>query len=408
MILCVFFPFFAARVEQQQHAEASDELLALSENTRVVRRIAAVSEQAATLDIRPGMLVRHAQAFVPEISVLPLNPPRYRQALDALLKTLYTFSDRIELTYRGWGTGDEKVSLSVQSAASSLNPAVLFLDIGMLKPQALFNFGKQLQDALRHHHLPTRVGIAANRFTAWVAAQSAREGEIVYFAPGEEQWMLMCHPVSLLPLNEKTQRRLWWLGIRTLGDFARLPRAAMRAQFGKAGQIAYQLAHGIDPTPVQRLKREREISRSVAFEAGVSDRQIIDEALKKLTSELLASLEAAGETTRRVRLTLILDNHGARELETKLRHRTNSTAQITRKLQKLLESARLAAPISEIQLILGDLVPTVATQLELFPAMRVIESRQAVLDDLVACYGEHFFIASIDDDKALFTAVDTA
>ena len=43
MILCVFFPFFAAEVEQQHHAEASDELIALSDNTRVVRRIAAVS-----------------------------------------------------------------------------------------------------------------------------------------------------------------------------------------------------------------------------------------------------------------------------------------------------------------------------------------------------------------------------
>lgn len=407
MILCLFFPFFAASIEQQ-HAEASDGLLALSDSTQIVRRIAAVSQQAATLDIRPGMLVRHAQAFVPELTVLPLNPPHYRGALDALFNTLYTFSDRIELTYKGWGAGDEKVSLSAQSAASSINPAVVFLDIGTLNPRATFDLSKQLQDALRRNHLPSLIGIAANRFTAWVVAQSARDGEIVYVAPGEEWWMLMCHPVSLLPLNEKTQRRLWWLGIRTLDDFARLPRAAMRAQFGKAGQIAYQLARGIDPTPVQRLKRERETSRKIAFEEGVSDRRIVDEALKQLTSELLPSLEAAGETARRVRLTLVLDNHGARELETKLRHRTNSAAQLTRKLQKLLESSRLAAPISEIILTLGDLVPTVATQLELFPVMRVIESRQAVLDDLVACYGEHFFITSVDDDQPIFTVVDTA
>ncbi len=408
MIICVFFPFFVAGIEQQHSAERSDEQLVLGDNTRAVRRIAAVSQQAAKLDIRPGMLVRHAQTFVPELNVLPLNPPDYRQALDALLNTLYTFSDQIELTYKGWGAGDERLSLSAQSAASALNPAVFFLDIGMLKPQALFSLGKQLEDALKLHHLPALIGIATNRFTAWVAAQSAREGEIAYVAPGEERWMLMCHPVSLLPLNAKTQRRLWWLGIRTLEDFAKLPRTAMRVQFGKEGQIAYLLAQGIDPTPVRRLKRDREISRAFTFEEAAADRHFVDEALQKLTAELLASLEASGETARRMRLTLVLDGHGARELETKLRRRTNTASQINNKLQALLSNARLAAPISEITLTLGDLVPTVATQLELFPAMRVIESRQAVLDDLVACYGEHFFIASIHDEQAVFTAVDTA
>ena len=407
MIICVFFPYFVTGIEQQQSAY-SDDLVVLSDNSRVIRRIAAVSQQAALVEIRQGMLVRHAQAFVPELCVLPLNPPRYRQVLNRLLNTLYTFSDRVELNYKGWGAGDEKISLNMQSSTSGLNPAVFFLDIGTLKPQALFSLSHQLQEALKPYHLPIQIGLATNRFTAWVAAQSAREGEIAYVAPGEEPWMLTCHPVSLLPLDEKTLRRLWWLGIRTLGDFAHLPRAAIRAQFGKQGPPAYQLAQGIDSTPVQRTRREHEVSRSLEFDGSVTDRQVIDEALKKLTTELVTSISGSSETAREIRLTLVLGKNGACELEIRLRRRSNVAAQLNRKLQSLLDSARIAAPVTEITLTFGDLVPIAATQLELFPAMRLIESRQAVLDDLVARYGERFFVASVTDEEATFTAVDTA
>ena len=104
MIICVVIPFFVAEVERQLNPALADELLVLSDNTRTVRRVVAVSKQAAQLDIQPGMVLRHAQTFVPELHVAALNPPHYRQKIDELLKVFARYSDQVEVVYKGWGS----------------------------------------------------------------------------------------------------------------------------------------------------------------------------------------------------------------------------------------------------------------------------------------------------------------
>jgi nucleotidyltransferase/DNA polymerase involved in DNA repair len=416
VLICVTLPFFAAGIEQRLNPAYADELLVLVDSTRKVRRIAAVSRQIAALDIPTGMVLSHAQTLIRELPVLPLNPPHYRASLEGLIDTLRTFSDRIQVLYKGWGAGDEKVMLSEQAAASALNPAVVFLDIGRLNPKSLYALGQQLQAALKLRGYSAQIGIASNRFTAWVAAQTTREGTLALVNQGEEKWMLTCHPISLLPLDEKTLSKLWWLGIRTLGDFTELlPSASIRPRYGKAGQKAYQLAQGIDSTTLPPLARQRELSRSFAFEEGISDRQVVSEMLNKLTRELVASLGTSGETARKLRLTLGIEDRGAGEFEKLLRRRSYTHAQFFNALQTLLDHAKVSAPITEIAVTLEDIVPLVAQQIEMFPAMRSMESPQAVLEDLVACHGERFYTSvmldgqsQIPDKQFEFKVVDIA
>lgn len=403
MIICVVIPFFATSVERQLNPTLTDELLILSDNTRTVRRVVAVSKEAAQLDIQPGMALRHAQTFVPELHVAPLNPPHYRNSIDRLLNVFATYSDQVEIAYKGWGVGDPKTLLGAQSAASPFNPFVAFIDIGTLNPRNLYAMGKMLQQSLEINRISAQIAIASNRFTAWVTAQATREGMVTFVNEGEETWALACHPVSLLPLDEKVQERLGWLGIRTLGDFAQLPSSSIRPQFGKPGQIAYRLTKGIDGTPIPKLTQVRELARTLKFDGEVGDRQVIDEALKKLAGELAVSLEKATQTARKLRLTLDLNSQGACELEVRLRRRTNTTPQFHNALKTLIDKAKITLPITELTVAAGDIVPLATQQLELFPAMRVVEDREAVLGDLVERYGPRFFKATIVDETALLT-----
>lgn len=401
MIVCVVIPFFAAEVERQLNPALADELLILSDNTRTVRRVVAVSKQVAQLEIQPGMVLRYAQTFVPELHAAALNPPHYRQMIDVLLDVFATYSDQVEIAYKGWGAGDKKTLLSVQSAKSPFNALVAFIDIGMLNSRSLYTLGQMLQKSLEFHRMSAQVAIASNRFTAWVTAQATREGTVSLVNEGEEAWALTCHPASLLPLDEKVLERLGWLGIRTLGDFAQLPSAAIRPQFGKPGQTAYRLAKGIDATPIPKLTQVREFSRTLKFDGEVMDRQVIDSALNKLAAEVATSLERAAQTARKLRLTLALNSRGACELEVRLRRRTNTAPQFHNALKALLDRANIAVPIAGITVAAGDIVPLAAQQLELFPAMRVVEAREAVLEDLVERYGPRFFRASIVDKNSL-------
>ncbi len=401
MIVCVVIPFFAAEVERQLNPALADDLLVLSDNTRTVRRIVAVSKQAMQLEIQPGTVLRHAQTFVPELYVAALNPPHYRQKIDELLNVFATYSDQVEIAYRGWGAGDPKTLLSVQSAKSPFNPLIAFLDIGILKPKGLYEMGRLLQKSLELHQLVAQVAIASNRFTAWVTALATREHAVSFVNEGEEAWALTCHPVSLLPLDEKILQRLDWMGIRTLGDFAQLPSPAIRPQFGKSGQLAYRLAKGMDASPIPKLTRVREFSRTLKFDGEVMDRQVIDSALNKLAAEVATSLEQVAQTSRKLRLTLDLNSRGACELEVRLRRRTNTAPQFNNALKALLDRAKIAVPIAGITVAAGDIAPLAAQQLELFPAMRVVEAREAVIEDLVERYGPRFFEASIVDEHSL-------
>lgn len=52
--------------------------------------------------------------------------------------------------------------------------------------------------------------------------------------------------------------RLGLLGIRTIGDFAALPRPVVEAQFGRAGGRAWLAARGEDPSQLRPRPFERE------------------------------------------------------------------------------------------------------------------------------------------------------
>ena len=100
----------------------------------------------------------------------------------------------------------------------------------------------------------------------------------------------------------------------------------------------------------------------------------------KLAAEVATSLERAAKTARKLRLTLDLNSRGACELEVRLRRRTNTAPQLHNALKALLDRAKIAVPVAGITVAAGDIVPLAAQQLELFPAMRVVEAREAVLE----------------------------
>lgn len=401
MIVCLTIPYFVAETERRHNPMVSDRPFVLVDSTRKQPRVAALSRQAAAADIHTGMALRHSILFAPELDVFPLHQLRYRQTLDSLIEELGIFTDVIELIYRGWGEGDKKVPLSPQSAALPINPAVLFLDVGKLTPRSLFSFSQQIQRTIEAQRLASQVGIASNRFTAWAAAISSTDGRVGFVTKGEEAWSLYCHPISLLPLDEKYRNRLWWLGIRTLGDFTKLPWPAIGVHFGKQGQMAYKLAQGIDPTPVRKRVKGHELSLSMSFDGGVAERETLHTALNNLLGQLVACLEASGETARLLRLSLGLDNRGVAEFETRLRRRSSTFVQLMNELQLALDRVQLNSAITEVTLTLGDIVPVAPKQLEIFPDLRLTESGQVVLDDLMARFGHCFYYASIINAKAL-------
>jgi hypothetical protein len=90
-------------------------------------------------------------------------------------------------------------------------------------------FGRRVRTAMAAVGVRGRVGIADDRFTAWVAAgaveaaATAPADEVVCVPRGGSAQFLAPRPLSLLAIPAEVQHMLASLGVRTLGQFAALP-----------------------------------------------------------------------------------------------------------------------------------------------------------------------------------------
>src|SRR6185436_2995970 len=94
-----------------------------------------------------------------------------------------------------------------------------------------------------------RVGIAGSRISARFACR-LHEG-ITVVEPEDDAAYLAPAPVALLDLPPEMAARLDRWGIRTLGELAALPSAALFERLGGEGPRLQQLARGEDPRPLR-------------------------------------------------------------------------------------------------------------------------------------------------------------
>jgi protein ImuB len=129
--------------------------------------------------------------------------------------------------------------------------------------------------------------------------------------PGQARTFLAPMPVALLraraalaELPEALER----LGVRTLGELAAIPPAALADRFGRAGLLAYELANGGDgalrPRPASEFLRE-----SLELPEAGSGLQL-ERAIGLLIDRLLARRERRGRTLRSVVLSARLVEGG--------------------------------------------------------------------------------------------------
>ena len=223
MIVCVRIPYFMAAVERRAHPEWVSTPLIFLRHSGKQERVYAVSSDAE--GVTPGMRVNQAQAICPEGLLLPVSFNQSANALRALVEALMQFSEQMEVS------GDFRADLTI------------YLDLGKLKPSDGLSLGDGIRAACTALHLKANVGIAAGKFTAFVAART--EG-IHLVRPGEEAAFLAPLTVVLLPLEKALERTLGLLGIERLGQFAALPKNAVLSQFGKPGLALLKLASGQD------------------------------------------------------------------------------------------------------------------------------------------------------------------
>ncbi len=129
--------------------------------------------------------------------------------------------------------------------------------------------------------LDCSVGVGRSKLVAKLASRAAKPvptRERVEPGPGvvvvlAEEELGFLHPMSVRALwgvGPATGRRLQALGIRTVGELARLPEGVLVHQFGRVlGQQLAELAHGVDVRPVVADRPAKSIGHEETFRHDV-------------------------------------------------------------------------------------------------------------------------------------------
>ena len=158
--------------------------------------------------------------------------------------------------------------------------------------------------------LTCSVGVATCKFVAKLACERCKpDGLRVVEA---DQVLDFLHPLPVAALwgvGERTGQALARLGLRTVGDIAHTPVAALQRELGAAaGSHLAALAWGRDKRPVVPGAQDKSIGSEETFATDVDDPDVIRRELLRLSERTARSLRASGYMARTVVVKLRLAN----------------------------------------------------------------------------------------------------
>jgi DNA polymerase-4 len=118
--------------------------------------------------------------------------------------------------------------------------------------------------------LTASAGVAPNKFLAKIASDWRKPDGLFVIKPDDVDTFLPPLPVGRIPgVGKVTEARLEKLGIRTVGDLRGLELSALEGAFGRNGIRLYELARGIDESPVVPDRPTRSVSAEDTFQHNV-------------------------------------------------------------------------------------------------------------------------------------------
>jgi len=334
MVVCVLLPRFSLAVAAGDREALLREPAALGPEPGREANVGEVSPAAEAYGVRPGMRMGEALGRCPTLQLVPPDPVGVADAWEAVLARL----EGIGAAVASGGPGEATF------AARGLR---------RLHGGHLDGVLAATRQALRR---PARLGAGPTRFCALAAASRARPRRPVVVEAHEARAFLALQPVELLRHREALAalpEALERLGVATLGDLAKLPRAAVADRFGAAGAEAHRLARGEDDPVRPRVAGER-LEESLDLHEAANGQQL-ERALALLIDRLLARRERRGRTIRAAVVSASLVEGGTWRERVVFREATGDAARMRLALTPKL--ALLPAPAETLRLTAERLGP---------------------------------------------------
>jgi hypothetical protein len=320
-----------------------------------------------------------ARIVCPDVLLQPLDLPAAEAAQGALLAALAEWE--LPTEPQTWGLAYIDLH-SVAKTAPAVQPFAA--DLGRRLRR---DFGPTLQPAL---------GWDSGKFTARAAAFQVSPGHMRLIDQQDELRFLGPLPITLLPLPPAHLQQLHWLGIRTLGQFAALPPAAVWQRFGAAGKQAQRWAQGKDDRPVRAAVPHPLPPVTVPIDPPSGMLQPVVDAVMVSLHPLLLDRAAALEGVRRLRVEIIFAAAASQTVDLLFVEPATRPERVQAALVQQLCRLRWPAAVVQVRWTLLECGELSAPQLSLLPTSPGrLHSLHDLAEQLSSRYSPYLFEAAV-------------
>ncbi len=245
--------------------------------------VLAASYEARRCGVRSAMNGAQAQMLCPTAVFVEPRMDAYAEASAAVFERFRDITPFVE------PISIDEAFLEVGGAEHLFGPAPQIA--AQLRTRVLVDVG-----------LPLSVGVARTKFLAKVASAQAKPDGIRHVDPGRELDFLHPLPVEVLwGVGPVTAAKLHDHGIDTVGDLAASGRADLQGYLGPhAGRHLRDLAHNLDPRPVDARRRDRSMGAQRALGRRIRTRAELRREVLALTEKVAARLRTADRVAHTV------------------------------------------------------------------------------------------------------------
>lgn len=241
---------FYASVEQRNNPELRGKPVVVAwRGRRSV--VCAASYEARRFGVRSAMAATYAERLCPEAVFVPPDFTRYRAVSRAVREIFLRHTDLIE------PLSLDEAYLDVTENKSGLATATKLASM----------IRQQIREEL---NLTASAGVAPNKFLAKIASDWRKPNGLFVIQPAEVEAFLTPLQVGRIPgVGKVTEGKLARLGVRRVGELRARSVEELQKLFGRYGQRLYELARGIDHSPVVPNRPTQSISAEDTFERDV-------------------------------------------------------------------------------------------------------------------------------------------
>jgi len=362
-IACVLVTHLPVKTELKRYPELRGRPVVITQSLGSKELVLDNSPEAK--GVAAGMSLQEAVSRCKDTVLLQADTPRYQESFHGLISAL---EHRSPLVERG-----------------DLGCAYVGLD-GL---EAMYGGEARLIASLLQaipHDFNPRIGVAEGKFPAYVAAVTSNAGRATK-VPQDVAGFLEGFSIDLLPLSWDGKARLHRFGLHTLGQLSALSPGSVQAQLKSQGIQAWELAQGIDRSPLVPGRHEAVVTEYLTFPSPTITQHAVLTALATLLGRAFIRPEIRGRYARTATIESQVARRSPWTKRFAFKEAVGSKEKALFALKSRLDTVTFPGPLEDMKLTLAGLTGESGIQASLFFDVRKREQLREMMRQLEAHLG---------------------